>query len=152
MMIFLKYRSVVRHSVEIKAVITYSVRHRGGFGGCNVALIRKSLPASVVVAEHMSKTGISREFLRLQTITRDRQMNETPALAIDGQPPCAINNAGIAVTLMDWGSTSPAQPDGSVPRGAAWLPARMCAIRIRPHSFSFFWGPFYWSLRQPHRQ
>ncbi|GHK47474.1 hypothetical protein ECZU08_30700 [Escherichia coli] len=69
-------------------------------------------------------------------------LNETPALAPDGQPYRLLtlrNNAGMVVTLMDWGATllSARIPlsDGSVRERLA-APARN-AIRIRPH----FWGP-----------
>ena len=68
-------------------------------------------------------------------------LNETPALAPDGQPYRLLtlrNNAGMGVTLMDWGSTllSARIPlsDGSVREAA--VPARN-AIRIRLR----FWGP-----------
>ncbi len=80
-------------------------------------------------------------------------LNETPALAPDGQPYRLLtlrNNAGMVVTLMDWGATllSARIPlsDGSVREALLAAPARN-AIRIRPH----FWG-LYWSLCQPHRQ
>lgn len=70
-------------------------------------------------------------------------LNETPALAPDGQPYRLLtlrNNAGMVVTLMDWGSTllSARIPlsDGSVREALLAAPARN-AIRIRPH----FWGP-----------
>lgn len=80
-------------------------------------------------------------------------LNETPALAPDGQPYRLLtlrNNAGMVVTLMDWGATllSARIPlsDGSVREALLAAPARN-TIRIRPH----FWG-LYWSLCQPHRQ
>ena len=70
-------------------------------------------------------------------------LNETPALAPDGQPYRLLtlrNNAGMVVTLMDWGATllSARIPlsDGSVREAPLTAPARN-AIGIRPH----FWGP-----------
>lgn len=70
-------------------------------------------------------------------------LNETPALAPDGQPYRLLtlrNNAGMVVTLMDWGATllSARIPlsDGSVRERCSAVPARN-AIRIRPR----FWGP-----------
>lgn len=70
-------------------------------------------------------------------------LNETPALAPDGQPYRLLtlrNNAGMVVTLMDWGATllSARIPlsDGSV-REALLGCASPNAIRIRPR----FWGP-----------
>ena len=69
-------------------------------------------------------------------------LNETPALAPDGQPYRLLtlrNNAGMVVTLMDWGATllSARIPlsDGSVRE--ALLGCARNAIRIRPR----FWGP-----------
>lgn len=70
-------------------------------------------------------------------------LNETPALAPDGQPYRLLtlrNNAGMVVTLMDWGATllSARIPlsDGSV-REALLGCASRNAIRIRLR----FWGP-----------
>ena len=66
-------------------------------------------------------------------------LNETPALAPDGQPYRLLtlrNNAGMVVTLMDWGATllSARIPlsDGSVREALL-----RNAIRIRLR----FWGP-----------
>ena len=65
-------------------------------------------------------------------------LNETPALAPDGQPYRLLtlrNNAGMVVTLMDWGATL---LSARIPLsdGSSAVPARN-AIRIRPR----FWGP-----------
>lgn len=70
-------------------------------------------------------------------------LNETPALAPDGQPYRLLtlrNNAGMVVTLMDWGATLLSAriplPMAASARRCLAAPARN-AIRIRPH----FWGP-----------
>ena len=68
-------------------------------------------------------------------------LNETPALAPDGQPYRLLtlrNNAGMVVTLMDWGATllSARIPLAASARRCSAVPARN-AIRIRLR----FWGP-----------
>lgn len=81
-------------------------------------------------------------------------LNETPALVnSDGQPYRLLtlrNNAGMVVTLMDWGATllSARIPlsGGSVREVLLGCASPEC-YQIRPH----FWG-LYWSLCQPHRQ
>ncbi|GHL08014.1 hypothetical protein ECZU22_19130 [Escherichia coli] len=80
-------------------------------------------------------------------------LNETPALAPDGQPYRLLtlrNNAGMVVTLMDWGATllSARIPlsDGSV-REALLL--RQPGMLSGSGRIS---GGLYWSLCQPHRQ
>lgn len=80
-------------------------------------------------------------------------LNETPALAPDGQPYRLLtlrNNAGMVVTLMDWGATllSARIPlsDGSVREALPAAPARMLSGSGRIS------GGLYWSLCQPHRQ
>ncbi|STK71998.1 aldose 1-epimerase (mutarotase) [Escherichia coli] len=70
-------------------------------------------------------------------------LNETPALAPDGQPYRLLtlrNNAGMVVTLMDWGATLLSAvfrfPMAASARRCSAVPARN-AIRIRLR----FWGP-----------
>ncbi len=81
-------------------------------------------------------------------------LNETPALAPDGQPYRLLtlrNNAGMVVTLMDWGATllSARIPlsDGSVRE--ALLGLRQPGMLSGSGCVS---GGLYWSLCQPHRQ
>ena len=75
----------------------------GGFGGCVVALVPEELVPAVqdaVAKQYEAKTGIKRNFLCLQSITRSRTvLNETPTLAPDGLPYRLLtlrNSAGMS--------------------------------------------------------
>ena len=64
-------------------------------------------------------------------------LNETPALAPDGQPYRLLtlrNNAGMVVTLMDWGATL---LSARIPLSDGSVREARNAIRIRLR----FWGP-----------
>ena len=68
-------------------------------------------------------------------------LNETPALAPDGQPYRLLtlrNNAGMVVTLMDWGATL--------------LSARIPLSDGMLSGSGRVYGGLYWSLCQPYRQ
>ena len=78
-------------------------------------------------------------------------LNETPALAPDGQPYRLLtlrNNAGMVVTLMDWGATL---LSARIPLSDGSVRARLCQPGMLSGSGRVS-GGLYWSLCQPYRQ